>query len=155
MQKWVINRITLHNADQEEIDKVKDFLRSENSEVDFNNIIPIPKEIRKTMSERCTVDYAWEYYQAKEFGDYTEIDKMLNYAWVKRECIETRSELLGYLLRKRLIFTSMANIFTILKKSMDVMTGIVRIGELIGMPAMQGEKGTLLYLRLPAMECQS
>jgi len=47
---WVKNRITLHDAGQEEIDKVFDFLRSEDGEVDFNNIISMPAENKSNFS---------------------------------------------------------------------------------------------------------
>lgn len=96
MPNWITNRVTLHGADQKEIDKVIDFLRSKDSEVDFNNIIPMPSEIRNTEAG-SRADYAWAYYHARELGDYTEIDKMLDYAWVKREGIKTRDELLDSL----------------------------------------------------------
>ena len=49
---WVKNRITLHDAEQEEIDKVIDFLKGEDEEVDFNNIIPMPAELVDTGSWR-------------------------------------------------------------------------------------------------------
>lgn len=99
---WVKNRITLHDAEQEEIDKVFDFLRSEDREVDFNNIIPMPEEIKETMEEGRMVDYAWAYYQAKEFGDYTEIDKCLRSSlWVESEGIKTRNKLLDYFLKQK------------------------------------------------------
>ena len=94
---WVKNRITLHDAEQEEIDKVFDFLRSEDLEVDYNNIIPMPEEIKETMTESSRIDDAWAYYHARKLGDYTEIDKILGYAWVEKEGIKTRDELLDYL----------------------------------------------------------
>ena len=59
MVSWVKNRVTLHGADQKEIDEVIDFLRSEKSEFDFNNIIPIPNEIKETMEEGCHDWYEW------------------------------------------------------------------------------------------------
>lgn len=94
---WVKNRITLHDAEQEEIDKVFDFLKSEDCEVDFNNIIPMPAELMDTEagSESNTL---WEYYQAKEFGDYTEIDKHFAYPWITVAGIETRDDLLDFFL---------------------------------------------------------
>lgn len=97
MPNWITNRITLHGADQKEIDKVIDFLRSKDSEVDFNNIIPMPEELKNTTAG-SRADYAWAYYHARELGDFTEIDKMLDYEWVKREGVKTRDELLEYLL---------------------------------------------------------
>lgn len=97
MPNWITNRITLHGADQNEINKVINFLRSKDSEVDFNKIIPMPEELRHTEAG-SKADYAWAYYHAKELGDFAEIDKMLDYEWVKREGIKTRDELLEYLL---------------------------------------------------------
>lgn len=97
MPNWITNRITLHGADQNEINKVINFLRSKDSEVDFNKIIPMPEELRHTEAGN-KADYAWAYYHAKELGDFAEIDKMLDYEWVKREGIKTRDELLEYLL---------------------------------------------------------
>ena len=76
MLKWVTNRLTLHNADQEKIDEVFDFLRGEDCEVDFNNIIPMPEELVDTEIGN-EAECAWAYYLAKELGDYKEIDKML------------------------------------------------------------------------------
>ena len=58
MPSWVKNRITLHGADQKEIDKVIDFLRSKDSEVDFNNIIPMPAELMNT-EVGSKADTAW------------------------------------------------------------------------------------------------
>lgn len=97
MPNWVTNRLTLHGADQEEIDKVIDFLRGKDSEIDFNNIIPMPKELKHTEAG-SKAEEAWAYYHAKELGKFAEIDKMLNYAWVKREGITTRDELLNHFL---------------------------------------------------------
>ena len=99
MPSWVKNRITLHGADQKEIDKVIDFLRSKDSEVDFNNIIPMPAELMNT-EVGSKADTAWAYYQAKELGNYVELDKMLTYEWVKAAQITTREELLDYLLKE-------------------------------------------------------
>lgn len=96
MLKWVTNRLTLHNAEQEEIDKVFDFLRGEDCEVDFNNIISMPEELRDTEIGN-EAECAWAYYLAKELGDYKEIDKMLTYMWVKGEELTTREDLLDFL----------------------------------------------------------
>ena len=96
MPNWITNRVTLHNADQKDIDKVLDSLRSKDSEVDFNNIIFMPEELRNTTAG-SRADYAWAYYHARELGDFVEIDKMLDYEWVKREGIKTRDELLDSL----------------------------------------------------------
>lgn len=94
---WVKNRITLHDAEQEEIDKVIDFLKSEDEDVDFNNIIPMPAELVDTEAGSET-NTSWEYYQAKEFGDYTEIDKHFAYPWITAAGIETRDALLDFFL---------------------------------------------------------
>jgi hypothetical protein len=94
---WVKNRITLHDAEQEEIDKVFDFLKSEDCGVDFNNIIPMPAELVDTEAGSET-NTSWEYYQAKEFGDYTEIDKHFAYPWITAAGIETRDALLDFFL---------------------------------------------------------
>ena len=96
MQKWVTNRLTLHGAEQKEIDKVFDFLRGKDSEVDFSKIIPMPLELRDTEIGN-EAECAWAYYLAKEFGNYSEIDKMLMYTWVKGEEITTRKDLLDFL----------------------------------------------------------
>ena len=100
MLKWVTNRLTLHNADQEKIDEVFDFLRGEDCEVDFNNIIPMPEELVDTEIGN-EAECAWAYYLAKELGDYKEIDKMLTYMWVKGEELTTREELLDFLLEEQ------------------------------------------------------
>lgn len=57
----------------------------------------MPEELKHTEAG-SRADYAWAYYHARELGGFAEIDKMLNYAWVKREGIKTRDELLEYLL---------------------------------------------------------
>lgn len=100
MPNWITNRVTLHGADQKKINEAIDFLRSKDSGVDFNNIIPMPEELRDTEAG-SKADYAWAYYHARELGDFTEIDKMLRYAWVKREGINTRDELLDHLLGEK------------------------------------------------------
>lgn len=97
MPNWITNRVTLHGAYQKEINEVIDFLRSRDSEVDFNNIIPMPIELRNTEAG-SRADDAWAYYHARELGNFAKIDKMLRYAWVKREGIKTRGELLDHLL---------------------------------------------------------
>lgn len=101
MPNWITNRVTLHGADQKEIDKVITFLRSKDSEVDFNKINPMPPEIRNTEAG-SRADYAWAYYHARKLGDFAEIDKMLDYEWVKREGIKTRDELLDSLLERHI-----------------------------------------------------
>ena len=57
MPNWITNRVTLHGADQKEINEVIDFLRSKDSEVDFNNIIQMPEELRNTTAG-SRADYA-------------------------------------------------------------------------------------------------
>lgn len=101
MPNWITNRITLHGADQNEINKVINFLRSKDSEVDFNKIIPMPEELKHTEAG-SKAEEAWAYYHAREFGEFAEIDKMLAYAWVKREGIKTRDELLDSLLERHI-----------------------------------------------------
>ena len=98
MPNWITNRVTLHGADQKEINEVIDFLRSKDSEVDFNNIIQMPEELRNTTAG-SRADYAWAYYHARELGDYTEIDKHFAYPWIKFEGIKTRDELLDFFLK--------------------------------------------------------
>lgn len=73
-----------------------DFLKSKDREVNFNNIIPMPEELMNAEAG-SKVDTAWVYYQAKELGNYVDIDKMIAYEWVGRKGIKTRGELLDCL----------------------------------------------------------
>ena len=92
----VVNRISVCGAEQEKINEVFDFFRGVNGDMDFNKIIPMPKELIHTRKGSCE-DESWAYYQAKELEDYKELDELLTCAWVKEEGIKTREELLKHL----------------------------------------------------------
>ena len=98
MPNIITNRLTLHGAEQEKIDKVFAYLEGEESEMDFNKIIPMPAELSGT---ECgsRADEAWAVFQAKGLGNFERIDDMLTWAWVKREKIKTREELIERLER--------------------------------------------------------
>jgi len=50
MPNHVTNILTFVNADEKKIAEIKDFLKNGDSELDFNNIAPIPKELVGTRS---------------------------------------------------------------------------------------------------------
>ncbi len=53
MPNWCINYLTIH-ADENLLNQIRDFIRSEESEFDFTKILPIPKEKENDSYEwRC------------------------------------------------------------------------------------------------------
>lgn len=98
MPNIITNRLTLHGTEQEKINEVFAFLEGEESEMDFNKIIPMPLELRGT--EYGTIsEEAWNLFQAKGLGNFERIDDMLTRSWVKEEGIKTREELIERLER--------------------------------------------------------
>lgn len=99
MPNIITNRLTLHGTEQEKIDEVFTFLDGEESEMDFNKIIPMPAELSGT---ECgsQADEAWAVYQAKGLGNFERIDTMLTWSWTKEEGIKNREGMIEYLERK-------------------------------------------------------
>lgn len=98
MPNIITNRLTLHGTEQEKIDIVFAFLDGEESEMDFNKIIPMPVELRHTESGSLA-DEAWAVFQGKGLGNFELIDDMLTWSWVKEERIKTREGLIECLER--------------------------------------------------------
>ena len=48
MPNIITNRLTLHGTEQEKINEVFAYLEGEESEMDFNKIIPMPAELSGT-----------------------------------------------------------------------------------------------------------
>lgn len=101
MPNIITNRLTLHGTEQEKIDRVLAHLEGEESEMDFNKIIPMPAELSGT---ECgsQADEAWDVFQAKGLENFERIDDMLTRSWVKEEGIKTREGMIEYL-EKRFI----------------------------------------------------
>lgn len=96
MAAIITNRITLCGAEQEKINEVFDFLNGENGEMDFNKIIQMPKELEYSPCSSLEDD-AWAYYEAKELGNFEEIDKLLTSYRYIGEGITTREQLFSYM----------------------------------------------------------
>lgn len=96
MPNMITNRITLHGADQRKIDEVIEFLRGDNGEVDFNKILPMPVELRDTVSGSVSDD-AWDIYEAKVLGNTSNMEERLSWPWVVRENIATIEDLMDYI----------------------------------------------------------
>lgn len=73
MANKFLNRITLQGAKEHEIQYVFDCMRGVNGEMDFNKIIPMPKELVH-MDNNLRDMEALRYYKAIAHGDYKEID---------------------------------------------------------------------------------
>ena len=99
MPNIITNRLTLHGAEQEKIDKVFAYLEGEESEMDFNKIIPMPAELSGTGCG-SQADEAWTVFQAKGLGNFERIDDMLTRSWVEEEGIKTREGMIEYLERR-------------------------------------------------------
>ena len=99
MPNIITNRLTLHGTEQEKINEVFAYLEGEESEMDFNKIIPMPAELSGT---ECgsRADEAWTVFQAKGLGNFERIDDMLTRSWVKEEGIKNREGMIEYLERK-------------------------------------------------------
>ena len=87
MPNIITNKLTLHGTEQEKIDRVFAHLEGEESEMDFNKIIPMPAELSGT---ECgsQADEAWAVYQAKGLGNFERIDTMLTWSLTKEEGIK-------------------------------------------------------------------
>ena len=99
MPNIITNRLTLHGTEQEKINEVFAYLEGEESEMDFNKIIPMPLELRGTESSTLS-EKAWYVFQAKGLGNFERIDDMLTRSWVKEEGIKTREGMIEYLERR-------------------------------------------------------
>ena len=99
MPNWVTNIVNLSGDNEETIKKAINFLASEETEVDFNNIVEMPEELRHTESG-SRADDAWVYYQAKALGDKKGIEARLSWPWVINEGIKTVDELLEYMQKR-------------------------------------------------------
>lgn len=99
MPNYVTNNIRLTGGTPETIKKAINFLKSEHSDVDFNNIVEMPEALKHTEAG-SRADQAWAYYQSKGLGNHSAIDKIFSYPWVKNEGIKTREELLDWFLKE-------------------------------------------------------
>lgn len=99
MPNIITNRLTLHAAEQEKINEVFAYLEGEESEMDFNKIIPMPAELSGTKCGTLSEE-AWNLFQAKGLGNFERIDDMLTRSWVKEEGIKTREGMIEYLERR-------------------------------------------------------
>lgn len=97
MPNYVTNIIKMKGT-KEQCEKVLEYLESDEQEVDFNKIMPMPKSLNVTAGSM--EGQAIAVYKAKEMGDTTEIEKIFSYPWVKSEGISTVEELIEYLIKK-------------------------------------------------------
>lgn len=99
MPNWVINKVTFE-GDQSRIDELKQSVKgvwddgTENL-FDFNKIIPMPESLNITSGGR--VDMAMAYVHYEETMDSKGLETYLTYPWVKKEGIETISQLCDYI----------------------------------------------------------
>lgn len=97
MANKFLNRITLQGAKDHEIQYVFDCLRGVNGEMDFNQIIPMPKELVH-MDHSVRNNDALAYYNAIAFGDFKEIDFRIRDPY--NENAKTRKQYLAFLENK-------------------------------------------------------
>jgi len=89
MPNWCENTLTIEGPN-ETLKKIKEFLQSENRPFDFNNVIPIPKEL--LVSAGSTGDSAYEILHEK--GGWK---RWMEYEWVKKAGIKTKKQLVAFM----------------------------------------------------------
>lgn len=105
MPNHITNRLVI-SGDNSEIKKMFEYINGgidENGQqilIDFNKIIPMPKEL--DIPSSSDYERGYDVYMALEHGDYRRIDKMLAYPWVQQEGIATRKQMTDYLLKNDL-----------------------------------------------------
>lgn len=93
----VVNRVIVCGAEQEKINEVFDFFKGVNGDMDFNKIIPMPKELIH-MDSNLRDREALMYYMAIAHGDYKEIDFRIRNS-INKE-LKTRKQHLAFLENK-------------------------------------------------------
>lgn len=96
MPNHVTNRLTV-NGDPNEVKRL--FASIENSKVedetpiliDFNKLIPMPESLNIESGSRGQSGLA--LYRAKEHGDFSGVNKILEYPWAKEEGLTTFEQL--------------------------------------------------------------
>jgi len=94
MPNHVANQLTFEGK-EERIQELFQFVKGENSEFDFNTIIPMPESL--TIVSGSQTDISLAYYKYKKFGVSPEFEKMLKHRWAIDEGISTVEELVAYL----------------------------------------------------------
>jgi len=91
MPNWVYNKVFFH-GDESEIERLKSFVKSEESDFDFNNIIPMPQALNLT----CGSDQVFSKKCAKarrETGATTTDEYENSQSWIKEKSFEEWADL--------------------------------------------------------------
>lgn len=83
MPNYIQNKLVVKNESSEMIDKFIDFVSSEESDFDFNKIVPMPEEIKNT--EESTKVSAALYYYLWRNGKEQEIYKIYTFPYTNND----------------------------------------------------------------------
>lgn len=97
MSNYITNRVDLKGSKENIRDLIRS-LESDESEIDFNKIIPMPESLN--IESGTKEEQAIAVYNYKEKGDDKKLKQMLSYPWVVDEKIKTCEELCNYFLRR-------------------------------------------------------
>lgn len=97
MPNYVTNIIRMEGK-KEDFERVLEFIASDDAEVDFNRIIPMPKSLNVTAGSLQDQSIAVYNYVVKE--DDSKLQSMMSYPWVVKEGIKTVKELSDYFIAK-------------------------------------------------------
>ena len=98
MPNWVCNFVIMRSKNEEDYKRVLDFIKSNESAVDFNNIIKMPDSLNVVSG---TIErYAIAVYKYKFMNDNSDLMEILKYACDWEENINTCDDLYNYLLDK-------------------------------------------------------
>ena len=97
MPNYVTNRIDLVGPD-ESIQNLIKSLKSNDYEIDFNKIIPMPESLM--IDAGSMEDQSIAVYNYKEKGDDKKLREIFSYPWVKDEGIKSIDELCDYFIRE-------------------------------------------------------
>lgn len=95
MPNHIANQLSF-KGNEVRIKELLQFVRREDSDFDFNTIIPLPESLNIVSGSATDISIA--YYKYKTFGIANEFESMLGYPWVINEGIRTVDELVKYLL---------------------------------------------------------
>lgn len=96
MPNYVTNIVRMKGTEKQ-CEEVLEFIGSDEQDVDFNKIIPMPESLNVTAGSMENQSIA--LYKSKVLGDHSELEKMLSYPWVKNANINTIEELQDYLIK--------------------------------------------------------
>lgn len=97
MPNYITNRVDLRGT-QESINDLINSLESDDSQIDFNKIIPMPESLN--VEAGSMEDQSIAVYMYKEKGDDSKLRKIFGYPWVAQAGIKSLDELCDYFIKK-------------------------------------------------------